>query len=92
MEYYRQNISHLPAEERDEYIRGTQSLRLTRVAGALAAPSLLKFWGDIGCPLTVGFGATELGGLGLGTTEDTNPKVKVSFFYRMENYIFLLLT
>ncbi|KAM5475932.1 hypothetical protein MauCBS54593_000614 [Microsporum audouinii] len=65
MQYYQQQLQGLPPTELEEYVRGARSLRVAQVGGAMPHSSLLKFWRDMGRPLGVSYGTTELGGLGI---------------------------
>ena len=78
MAFYQEHIANLPADQREEYLRGLRGLDVARVGTAAAAPSLMRFWRELGKPLMVTYGSTELGGMGLRMTEDTDPGIKVS--------------
>ena len=78
MAFYQEHIANLPAHQREEYLRGLRGLDVARVGTAAAAPSLMRFWRELGKPLMVTYGSTELGGMGLRMTEDTDSGIKVS--------------
>lgn len=77
MDVFQERIAYLPTGERDQYIRGLRNLRSAGIYGAVASPSLLKFWRDLGQTLTSIYGSTEAGGLVLMSTNETNPHLKV---------------
>ncbi|KAJ6126692.1 hypothetical protein N7523_002304 [Penicillium sp. IBT 18751x] len=61
-QYYRDCISHLPENEKQEYIQGAQSLRGTGIGGSVPPSSLLRFWKkEIGVRLLISYGSTEIG-------------------------------
>ncbi|KAE8342967.1 hypothetical protein BDV24DRAFT_149942 [Aspergillus arachidicola] len=72
MEYFQSHIQGLPAAEREIYVSAARNLRVAHVGGGMPHQSLLRFWrDDLRRPLTVSYGATELGGRGLKCTPDT---------------------
>ncbi|KAJ5463790.1 hypothetical protein N7475_008734 [Penicillium sp. IBT 31633x] len=63
MEYYQENISHLAAEPRNEYIDGAKKLERVIVSGSMLNPSTWRFFADLtGMPIINGYGITEMGG------------------------------
>lgn len=78
MAFYQEHIANLPADQREGYLRGLRGLDVARVGTAAASPSLMRFWRELGKPLMVTYGSTELGGMGLRMTEDTDPGITVS--------------
>lgn len=78
MSYIQTHIAHLPHEEVNSYICAAQRLRAASVGGKMPHCILLKFWREeIGLPLQISYGATELGGRGLRTTAGTNVSLEV---------------
>ncbi|KAE8327837.1 hypothetical protein BDV39DRAFT_204551 [Aspergillus sergii] len=72
MEYFQSHIQGLPAAELEIYVSAARKLRVAHVGGGMPHRSLLRFWReDLRRPLTVSYGATELGGWGLKCTHDT---------------------
>ncbi|KAB8274701.1 hypothetical protein BDV30DRAFT_225619 [Aspergillus minisclerotigenes] len=72
MEYFQSHIQGLPAPEREIYVSAARNLRVAHVGGGMPHRSLLRFWReDLRRPLTVSYGATELGGRGLKCTLET---------------------
>ncbi|KAE8309938.1 hypothetical protein BDV41DRAFT_590813 [Aspergillus transmontanensis] len=72
MEYFQSHIQGLPAAELEIYVSAARNLRVAHVGGGMPHRSLLRFWReDLRRPLTVSYGATELGGRGLKCTLDT---------------------
>ncbi|KAL4802408.1 hypothetical protein BDV18DRAFT_163812 [Aspergillus unguis] len=62
-EYYQENISHLAAEQRNEYIDGATKLERVIVSGSMLSPSTWRFFADLtGMPIVNGYGITEMGG------------------------------
>ncbi|KAJ5834119.1 NRPS-like protein biosynthetic cluster [Penicillium robsamsonii] len=61
MEYFQQHLDHLPAAQREEYLCGLRGLNTAMVTGGTLFPSRLRFWRDLGRPLQLCYGATELG-------------------------------
>lgn len=61
MVYFQQHLDHLPAVQREEYLRGLRRLQTSLVNGGTLIPSGLRFWQDLGRPLELCYGATELG-------------------------------
>lgn len=77
-QYFRDNITTLPSEIQASYIHGLQGLRLAYLVGALPSVSFLNFWREqLHLPLQVAYGVTEVGGLVLATTPDTDPTIDV---------------
>ncbi|RDW72328.1 uncharacterized protein DSM5745_07500 [Aspergillus mulundensis] len=73
MRYFQECIAGLAGEERDAYVRGARELRTVRCGGTMPHRLLLNFWrNEIGLPLLVSYGATELGGRGLRMTGDSD--------------------
>jgi malonyl-CoA/methylmalonyl-CoA synthetase len=63
MEYYQEHISHLAAEQRNEYIDGAKKLERVIVSGSMLSPSTWRFFADLtGMPIINGYGITEMGG------------------------------
>ncbi|KNG90486.1 hypothetical protein ANOM_001221 [Aspergillus nomiae NRRL 13137] len=63
MEYYQENISHLAAEQRNEYINGAKKLERVIVSGSMLSPFTWRFFADLtGMPIINGYGSTEMGG------------------------------
>ncbi|KAE8163745.1 hypothetical protein BDV40DRAFT_311493 [Aspergillus tamarii] len=63
MEYYQENISHLAAEQRNEYIDGAKKLERVLVSGSMLSSSTWRFFADLtGMPIINGYGITEMGG------------------------------
>ncbi|THC90660.1 hypothetical protein EYZ11_009885 [Aspergillus tanneri] len=61
--YYIENISELPAEDRDKYINGARSLQAVYTSGSTLHPSTQQFFADLtGMPIINAFGITEMGG------------------------------
>ncbi|KAJ5175405.1 uncharacterized protein N7482_001282 [Penicillium canariense] len=72
MEYFQTRLQSLPLSELEVYISGARELRVAHVGGGIPHRSLLRFWREnLRRPLTVEYGATELGGLGLKCTPNT---------------------
>lgn len=79
MKHYQENLSRLPEDEREEYLRGVRGLRIARIGGAVPMTSLLKFWREtIGIPLEVTYGCTETGGPGMRTDSTTDRTLEVT--------------
>jgi malonyl-CoA/methylmalonyl-CoA synthetase len=76
-DYFQQNLDQRPSSERDQYIRGMQNLRAANVSGSALPEPLGRFWRDMGRPLTICYGATELGRISLRTSIDSDPNLKV---------------
>ncbi|KAI9933569.1 hypothetical protein MW887_008042 [Aspergillus wentii] len=78
--YYRDHISHLPDEKRDEYRRGVRRLRNPEIGGYTPLPELLRFWRDeIGKELVVIYASSETGGIVLSSRD--------GYDVNMERYI-----
>lgn len=78
MEYFQTNLQSLPSHELEKYISVARELRVAHVGGGMPHQSLLRFWReDLRKPLTVAYGATELGGRGLKCTLDTPTDIEV---------------
>ena len=78
MDYFQQTLNHLPLKQRDEYVRGIQDLRAAVVTGGTLHSSRIRFWRDIGKPITLCYGATELGRICLMTRRESDPGLSVS--------------
>jgi malonyl-CoA/methylmalonyl-CoA synthetase len=76
-DYFLQNLDQLPSSERDQYLRGMQNLRAANVSGSALPEPLGRFWREMGRPLTICYGATELGRISLKTSKDSDPDLKV---------------
>ncbi|KAL4876010.1 hypothetical protein BJY04DRAFT_223495 [Aspergillus karnatakaensis] len=77
MKYYRDVIANLPEIERIGYIDGVQKVKIARVGGTMPHALLVRFWRrEIGIPLLVSYGATELGGRGLRTSLETGLEIE----------------
>ncbi|KIM94583.1 hypothetical protein OIDMADRAFT_60364 [Oidiodendron maius Zn] len=78
MKYFDDHLSCLPLEKLNAYIRGAQGLRVAYVTGSMPHPSLLRFWrGILGQKVKVAYGATEFGGYGTCTTDDTDENLEL---------------
>ncbi|KXG49714.1 AMP-dependent synthetase/ligase [Penicillium griseofulvum] len=63
MEYYQENICHLAAQKRNEYIDGAKKLERVIVSGSMLNPSTWRFFAALtGMPIINGYGITEMGG------------------------------
>ncbi|KAJ5513406.1 NRPS-like protein biosynthetic cluster [Penicillium fimorum] len=67
MSYYQQHLGHLPAVQREEYLNGLHELGTSLVTGGTLISPRLQFWQDLGRPLELCYGATELGMICLRT-------------------------
>jgi malonyl-CoA/methylmalonyl-CoA synthetase len=76
MDFFRDHIAHLPADERDQYICGLRTFSPV-IYGAVASPLLLDFWRDLGQPLISVYGSTETGGGVFMSTNETDTYLKV---------------
>lgn len=76
-DYFQQNLDQRPSSERDQYLRGMQNLRAANVSGSALPEPLGRFWREMGRPLTICYGATELGRISLRTSKDSDPDLKV---------------
>ncbi|KAL4915248.1 hypothetical protein BDW62DRAFT_203848 [Aspergillus aurantiobrunneus] len=72
--YYRNKLQLLPDDVREGYLEGARRMIYPYTMGVVTPPSVLRFWEDVKRPLFNAFGATELGGLALSTTADTESK------------------
>ncbi|KAJ5408557.1 NRPS-like protein biosynthetic cluster [Penicillium cosmopolitanum] len=72
MEYFQQNLDHLPAAQREEYLRGLRGLNTAMVTGGTLIRSRLRFWSDLGKPLKLCYGVTELGRICLVTRNEVS--------------------
>lgn len=60
--YYREHLRGRPAADREAFLQGARALHVAAAQGSLAGPELLRFWAEeIGTPLTVMYGSTEMG-------------------------------
>ncbi|KAL4795098.1 hypothetical protein BDV19DRAFT_389501 [Aspergillus venezuelensis] len=60
--YWESEISKLPEDQREEFVKGAQHLRYCYVGGSMPPPWLVKFWKEeMRIPLDVGYGTTEAG-------------------------------
>ncbi|KAJ5907796.1 hypothetical protein N7495_000478 [Penicillium taxi] len=75
-DYFQQNLDQRPSSERDQYLRGMQNLRVANVSGSALPEPLGRFWRKMGRPLTISYGATELGRICLRTSKDSDPDLK----------------
>ncbi|KAJ6001526.1 NRPS-like protein biosynthetic cluster [Penicillium canescens] len=75
-DYFLQNLDQRPSSERDQYLRGMQNLRAAGVSGSALPEPLGRFWREMGRPLAICYGATELGRICLRTSFDTDPDLK----------------
>jgi malonyl-CoA/methylmalonyl-CoA synthetase len=82
MRHFQDRIAtNLPSDVVDAYVRGARQLRVAHVTGSMPYNALLRFWReDIGRPLQVSYGSTELGGRGLTVTADTDITLEVCCF------------
>ncbi|KAL7928917.1 acyl-CoA synthetase-like protein [Trichoderma chlorosporum] len=70
MEYYDENICHLPSEEREAYVTGSRSLRSVFTSGSMLNPSTAQRFTDLtGTQIRNGYGITEMGGGVMATPE-----------------------
>ncbi|RFU75463.1 acyl- synthetase [Trichoderma arundinaceum] len=73
VEFYNENIRHLPSEEREMYINGARSLQSVFTSGSMLNPSTAQFFSDlIGTPIRNGYGITEMGGGVMATPEGSS--------------------
>ena len=72
MRFYETNLSHLPDDERQHYIKGALNLRVAAYIGAVAAPSIKQFWWHIrnGKGLQSAYGSMELGCAVIRSSDD----------------------
>ncbi|KAF9887372.1 hypothetical protein FE257_010227 [Aspergillus nanangensis] len=75
MRYFQQHLDHLPTNQRDKYITGVQNLHTGLTSGSSTPLSHLRFWRDLGRPLTIAYGGTETVSA-TGTDEETNPDLE----------------
>lgn len=70
VEYYHNNIRHLPSEDREAYVNGCQSLKSVFTSGSMLNPSTAQLFTDLaGAVLRNGYGITEMGGGVMATPE-----------------------
>ncbi|KAL3475923.1 acetyl-CoA synthetase-like protein [Aspergillus californicus] len=69
--YYRNHISPLPLDIRESYLSGARRIVYPYSMGLITPPPVLNFWRGVGQPLLNAFGTTELGGLALSTSKET---------------------
>ncbi|KAK0756399.1 hypothetical protein N5P37_011051 [Trichoderma harzianum] len=70
VEYYHNNICHLPSEDREAYVNGCQSLKSVFTSGSMLNPSTAQLFTDLaGAVLRNGYGITEMGGGVMATPE-----------------------
>ncbi|OTA07292.1 acyl-CoA synthetase [Trichoderma parareesei] len=70
IEYYDDEVHHLPEEERKAYINGSQSLKSVFTSGSMLNPSLAQRFNDLtGTHIRNGYGITEMGGGVMATPE-----------------------
>ncbi|KAJ5770375.1 NRPS-like protein biosynthetic cluster [Penicillium nucicola] len=72
MDYFQQNLDHLPDAQREEYLCGLRGLRTAMLTGGTLPASRLRFWNDLGKPLKLCYGATELGKICLVTGNESS--------------------
>ncbi|GES60561.1 amp-binding enzyme [Aspergillus terreus] len=73
MAFYQENLKWLPHDQRDAYVCGARGLETALSRGNMPSPSLLRFWREeIGRPLHVCYGITELGATVMRTCDDTD--------------------
>ncbi|KAF3482636.1 acyl-activating enzyme 13 [Arthroderma uncinatum] len=79
MKYYIEKLSHLPADEREEYVRGARQVWSAMSGAVPIFPSVLLFWREIlGRPLMNLYSAAEMGGGGLRTSADAETDIERS--------------
>ncbi|PKY04528.1 acetyl-CoA synthetase-like protein [Aspergillus campestris IBT 28561] len=67
--YYREHLRGAPAADREAFLQGARGLHVAAAQGGLAGPELVRFWAEeIGTPLTVMYGSTEMGDASLIAT------------------------
>lgn len=75
--YFRSHLESSPA--REEYLQGTRGIQTAAIGGSMPVPSLLKYWRDVlGCPLSIAWGSTELGGIVTRADPETAIDIEVS--------------
>ncbi|OJJ36072.1 hypothetical protein ASPWEDRAFT_172859 [Aspergillus wentii DTO 134E9] len=73
MQHFQNHLASLPADKVSAYIRGAQNLQVAYVSGAMPHGPLRRFWREeMGRPLQVSYGATELGDYGLSIHPETD--------------------
>ncbi|KAK2811892.1 hypothetical protein FQN49_008420, partial [Arthroderma sp. PD_2] len=79
MKHYDEKLSHLPADERETYVRGARQV-WSAMSGAIPIfPSVLLFWREmLDRPLMNLYSAAELGGGGLRTSPDVEKDIERS--------------
>lgn len=81
-EYFETNLHQLPAEKREQYVRGIQNLRVAYAIGSAPAPSVMRYWREmLGRPLGNIYASTEHP-LPLMETDDTTDTSIEVFFPR----------
>ncbi|CAG8932828.1 unnamed protein product [Penicillium salamii] len=75
-DHFLQNLDQLPSSERDQYLHGMRNLRAANTSGSALPQPLGRFWRELGRPLAVCYGATELGRICLMTSYDTDPDIQ----------------
>lgn len=70
--YFKEHLDRLPAGEREEYVRGANTIERPYVAGSAPAAWVIPFWKDtFDRDIQAGYVATELGVITLLTTPGT---------------------
>ncbi|KAF7171753.1 hypothetical protein CNMCM5623_004045 [Aspergillus felis] len=73
MIFYQENLKWLPHDQHDAYVCGARGLETALSRGMMPSPSLLRFWREeIGRPLHVCYGITELGATVMRTCDNTD--------------------